>query len=247
MMIEDINTTRALPIKGGFNFRDLGGLPTKDGKTIKKGLLIRSDELNNLEASDLDLLSQIGVKTTVDFRTEKECAKSIDRLPMTCKNQFHLPILSANMDSLMAEFKNGTANFKEIMFTIYKDLVVSENSHNEYSKFFEILQNPENNAVIYHCTAGKDRTGIATVLILEALNVDWSIIENDYLLSNHFLEKKYENYISKKPEMASLLMVEPAYLEYAIKNIKEKYTSIEKYLTTILNVDIDLMRSIYVE
>lgn len=241
--MNDIN--RILPIKGSFNLRDLGGLVTKDGKQISKNLLIRSDELNNLVPSDLDLLAQINVKTIVDFRTDQERAQSIDKVPTTCQNEFHLNILSANMDALIEAFKNGQTDYKQMMLDIYKDLVLNEQSHIEYTKFFEILQDPDNSAVIYHCTAGKDRTGIATMLILESLNVDWTIIERDYLLSNQFLKKKYKAYIQQNPALSALFLVNSEYINFAKNTIDENYQSVRNYLTSVLKVDLNLMKQIY--
>ena len=242
-----LDTARILPVKGGYNFRDLGGITTKDGKTIKKDLLFRTDELSNLQPEDLDLLAHLNVKTIVDFRTDQEREQSVDKVPVTCKNEIHLDILAANMNALMAEFQKEGVDYKQLLLNFYTDLVLSDNAITEYSKFFEILQNPDNNAVIYHCTAGKDRTGVATMLILEALNVDRATIEEDYLLSNEFLKTKYEGYISQNPALADLFLVRPEYLENAINAINLKYDSVLNYLKTVLKVDVDLMKNIYTE
>lgn len=240
-----VDTNRILHVQGGYNFRDLGGLTTTEGKTVKKDLLFRTDELNNLEPADLDLLAKLNVTTIVDFRTDQEREKSVDRVPTTCKNEVHLDILAANMDALLAEIQKGTTDFKKILVDFYRDIVLGQNSIDKLVQFFEILQNPENTAVIYHCTAGKDRTGIATALILEALAVDWSQIESDYLLSNEFLKVKYEAYINQNPKYAELLLVQADYLKSAIDAITEKYNTVQEYLTTVLKVDIDLMKKIY--
>jgi len=241
----NVINNRVLVIKGGYNFRDLGGLSTKDGKIIKKDLLFRTDELCNLQSEDLDLLARLDVKTIVDFRTDQERAQSIDKVPVTCKKQIHLDILAANMNALMAEFQKEGANYKQLLLNFYTDLVLSENAITEYSKFFEILQNADNTSIIYHCTAGKDRTGVATMLILSALNVDYKQIEDDYLLSNQFLKKKYETYINQNPALADLFLVRAEYLENAINAINVKYDSVQNYLKTVLKVDLDLMRNIY--
>ena len=240
-----LENSRILPIKGGFNFRDLGGIPTKEGKTIKRDLLFRTDELSNLQPEDLDLLAKLNIQTVVDFRTDFERAQSVDKVPTTCKNQIHLDILAANMDAFMAEIQKGITDFKPLLMNFYKEMVLSDDAIKEYSNFFKVLQNPENTSIIYHCTAGKDRTGIATALILEALNVDWNEIESDYLLSNEFLKKKYEGYISQNPALADVFLVQPDYLKTAFEAITEKYQTIENYLKTILNVDLELMKKIY--
>lgn len=246
-MMNSIDSNRILHVKGGFNFRDLGGLPTKDGKVVKKDIFFRTDELGTLQDSDLELLSKLNVQTIVDFRTDQERAKSIDKVPSTCKQEIHLDIVSGNMETFVAEIEKGTADMKQLMFDLYKDLVLGDNGIAQFVKFFEIIQNPDNAAIIYHCTAGKDRTGIATALILYALNVDLKEIEDDYLLSNVFLKDKYAAYIAKEPKFEALLTVEPDYLYSALDAIKDKYASLANYLKDILKVDIGLMRRLYTE
>ena len=243
--MREIDSNRILPVKGGFNFRDLGGLPTKDGKVVKKNIFIRTDELGNLQESDLELLVSLNVQTIVDFRTDQERAKLVDKLPNTCKNEIHLDIVSGNMNAYLAEIQSGKADFGQLMLDLYKDLAIGENGIAQYRKFFEILQDSKNTPIIYHCTAGKDRTGIATALILYALNVDRTYIEDDYLLSNTFLKEKYAAYIAKDPRFEALFTVSSTYLNHAMKAIEEKYGTIDHYLETALNVDLALFRSLY--
>ena len=245
--MDDLNASRILKVQGGYNFRDLGGLNTLDGTTVKKGLLFRTDELNNLKPDDLELLAQLNVQTVVDFRTDQERAQSVDLVPTTCKHEIHLNILSANMDAFVAEIQKGTSDLKKLMLEFYKDLVLGANAIEEFIKFFQIIQQPTNTAIIYHCTAGKDRTGIATFLILEALNVSNEAIESDYLLSNEFLKDKYAVYINQNPKYADLFMVQSAYLNAAKDAIVEKYDTVQNYLTSVLKVDIALMKKIYTE
>ncbi|WP_177765635.1 tyrosine-protein phosphatase [Flavobacterium sp. I3-2] len=240
-------TSRILPIKGGFNFRDLGGIPTKDGKTIKRNLLFRTDELSNLQPIDLELLAQLNIQTVVDFRTDFERSQSIDKVPTTCKNQIHLDILAANMESFMTEIQKGISDFKPLLMNFYKEMVLSDDAIKEYSAFFKVLENHENSSIIYHCTAGKDRTGVATALILEALNVNWNEIESDYMLSNVFLKTKYQTYISQNPALADVFLVQPTYLKNAFEAINETYQSVENYLKAVLKVDLELMKNIYLE
>lgn len=245
--MKKVHASRVLPIEGGFNFRELGGIITKEGKTIKSHQLIRTDELSQLNENDLQLLKQLKVKTVVDFRTEQERSISVDRVPESCQNEIHLDIVAANMNSFLSKMKEPHVNYKDLILGFYTDLVISENAMKEYQSFFEVLQNPDNTSIIYHCTAGKDRTGIATALILEALGVDWEIIENDYLMSNEFLRPKYQHYIATQPQLEDLFLVNADYLHHAKEIIEKKFYSMEDYLTDQLKVDIDQMKSIYTE
>ena len=243
--MELIHESRILPIEGGYNFRDLGGIITKDETFIKPNYLIRTDELSKLNENDLELLADLNIKSIVDFRTAEERKLSVDRIPSTCKNEFHLDIMAANMNSFMEKMQSGETNYKQMMQQFYSDLVLEENAINEFKEFFSIIQNQENCSVIYHCTAGKDRTGIATALILESLNVDWQTIEDDYLLSNKFLTKKYAAYIEQNPSLKDIFLVQAEYLQGAFDEIRKSYYSTEDYLTDKLKVDIDLMKKIY--
>lgn len=243
--MELIHESRILPIEGGYNFRDLGGIVTKDETIIKPNYLIRTDELSRLNSNDLGLLADLNVKSVVDFRTSEERKTSVDKVPITCENEFHLDIMAANMNAFMEKMQSGDKDYKKMMQQFYTDLVTEENAVKEFQEFFSILQNEENCSVIYHCTAGKDRTGIATALILESLNVDCNTIESDYLLSNKFLAKKYAAYIEQNPTLAEIFLVQAEYLQDAFEQIRKTYYSVEDYLSDKLKVDIDLMKKIY--
>lgn len=245
--MKEVHARRVLPIEEGFNFRELGGIITKEGKKIKHNQLIRTDELSHLNENDLELLQQLNVKTIVDFRTEQERKISLDRVPKSCKNEIHLDIVAANMNTFMAKMREPNVNYKDLILGFYNDLVLGENAIKEYQTFFKVLQNPENTSIVYHCTAGKDRTGIATAFILEALNVDWETIENDYLMSNEFLKPKYAHLLATNPQLEDLFLVNADYLQHAKELIDKNFYSMEDYLTDQLKVDLDLMKSIYTE
>lgn len=245
--MKEVHARRVLPIEEGFNFRELGGIITKEGKKIKHNQLIRTDELSRLNENDLELLQQLNVKTIVDFRTEQERKISLDRVPKSCKNEIHLDIVAANMNTFMAKMREPNVNYKDLILGFYNDLVLGENAIKEYQTFFKVLQNPENTSIVYHCTAGKDRTGIATAFILEALNVDWETIENDYLMSNEFLKPKYAHLLATNPQLEDLFLVNADYLQHAKELIDKNFYSMEDYLTDQLKVDLDLMKSIYTE
>lgn len=244
--MNEIDVKRIIHVQGGYNFRDLGGLPTITGKSVQKGKLFRADELSNLEPKDLDILDGLNVHTVVDFRTQEERSKSIDRLPNSCKREFQLDILSASIDSYVQEIKSGRTDFKQFLIDFYKDLVLGDNAVEQWRKFFEIIETPDNIGTVYHCSAGKDRTGIATAFILEALGVDRQIIMSDYMLSNYFLKLKYASYINENPHYADLFLVQPDYLNSSYEAIESKYSTVENYLTSVLHVDLEQMRKLYV-
>ena len=235
---------RHLPMEGGYNFRDLGGIKNTEGKYIRWGNFLRTDELATLTDADLAYLSSIPVTSVVDFRTEKEIELKPDKLPSSVKNTYTLNIAPGNLniDDMEAIYKFNLDSFMvEMNKSFVTDLVII----NQYKKFFDILQNKNNLPIIFHCSAGKDRTGFGAALILFALGVDEEVIMKDYLSSNVYLKDKYADLIEKTPFLEPMFVVKSHYLQASINTMKEKYGSVDNYLTTVLKVDIPKFRQIY--
>lgn len=233
---------RLLPIEGAYNVRDLGGYKTAQGKTVKWGMVYRSGDLNHLTPTDLDELKKRNLKTIVDFRGKEERDKAPDKMPETVKNVHHIPVDPGNIIAL-SEFnaENGT----ELMRSLNEALVNGAKS--EYTTFFEILSDPENTPLLFHCSAGKDRAGFAAVLFLSSLGVDRETIYQDYLLSADCVKEKYAPLVKENPHLAPLMTVKREYLDKAFEVIDNNYGGIENYLSKELGVDINRMRSIYTE
>lgn len=229
---------RHLPMAGGFNFRDLGGIKTNDNKFVKWGMFFRTDELGKLTKEDLAYLSSIPITTVIDFRSKQEVASLPDKLPQSVKNYIELNIAPGNLHLTNLEDLTSIGNFSDFMIDMNKAFVTDSAIIAQYKEFFSILQKYENMPVIFHCTAGKDRTGMGAALILFALGVDESIIMKDYLSSNVYLKDKYKDIIEKHPELKPMLIVEPQYIQASIDLMKEKYGSVDNYLTSVLGVDL---------
>ena len=231
-----------LIIEGAYNVRDLGGYPTKDGKTVKWGKVIRSGDLDKLTDKDLEYLNNMPMRTYIDFRDSSEIKSAPDRKPGSLQNTFLLSIGAGNMVDLQAIMKDSTGT---IMIEIYKMLV--NQSQETYKEFFRILTEEDNTPLLFHCSAGKDRTGFAAALFLAALGVDRETIIEDYLLSAVYLEDKYAAMIEKYPQLAPLMTVERSYIEAVFNEIDNKYGGIDNYLTENLEVDINTLKKIYTE
>ena len=108
-----------------------------------------------------------------------------------------------------------------------------------YKEFFSILSEKENAPLLFHCSAGKDRTGIAAALLLSALGVDRETVTEDYMLSAEHITKKYEFITREHPELKPLTTVRKEYLETAFRVIDEEFGGIERYLIDNLEVDLD--------
>lgn len=237
---------RHLPMEGGFNFRDLGGIKAKDGRVVKWGQLFRSDDLHNLTDDDLNYLSSIPIMTVVDFRSEQEIEQAPDRVPSSARYDYPYSITPGNLTTNAADLSSiQSMDMDSVMRSINELLVSDPSSIKRYKDFFALLQQKENTPLLFHCTAGKDRTGMGAALILYALGVDEDTIMKDYLLSNKYITEKYSDYIKQYPSLTPLFEVRPQYLSTGIQKIKQDYGTVDNYLERVLNVDIPHFREMY--
>lgn len=233
-----------LPMTGGYNFRDLGGIKTINGKYIKWGKIFRSDDMHHLTDSDLNYLASIPLISIVDFRTEKEIQEAPDKTPASLKNHFLYNITPGkltDMDMNTATREDLIEGMKEVNRMLVSDTACVA----QYKKFFDLLQNETYVPLMFHCSAGKDRTGMGAALILFALGVDEETVKQDYLLSNTYLADKYAALMEEYPNLEPLFTVRQEYLEAGIKQMKEDHGSVENYLTNVLRVDIPRFREMY--
>jgi protein-tyrosine phosphatase len=177
------SSKREIKSQGVVNFRDMGGYATKDGKHIKWGRLYRSADLSHVTPGGPDTLSKLSVEYIADFRGPYEVQKAPDKIPAGA-TRISLPAGSEH---------TGDSNYLQHMLLSAKDsglVPFYGDIHalgDRYKPLFaELLQVNKDSAVLFHCSAGKDRTGIAAALILYALNVDDKKIMEDYLASNYY-------------------------------------------------------------
>ncbi len=182
-------------LEGTHNFRDLGGLPLADGGTLRHGVLYRSDGLQSLTATGLEALAASPIGVVVDFRTPTERAAAPDLLPSSRPFRVvELSILEGAMSSMAQDLMTAggadptlVARAMAALPTL-GELYVGMLQHGA-SSFAEVARlvaastDDEPTAVLVHCTAGKDRTGVATALLLDAAGVDRPAIVADYTAS----------------------------------------------------------------
>ncbi|RMC38661.1 tyrosine-protein phosphatase [Lactobacillus sp. ESL0236] len=261
-------TNQLIPIKNGRNFRELGGYKTIDGKTIKKHKLLRTANWATLDKADLQFLQDYGAKYIVDFRSKDEVNQEPDRVPEGVTYKFD-PVFSEDLTNsskgideiISQENDDPKAGFNH-MFIAYDDMIKSESAQKAYRKFFDILlANTESDkSVLFHCTAGKDRTGLAAILILSALNVPLATIRADYLFTNTATKDFVNNFLQKAKDkgandvaisnLKDLQTVCPEYFDYVINTINKNYGSLENYLHDIMRLTDDKiaqLRKIYLD
>lgn len=236
---------RHLPMAGGYNFRDLGGIKTLDGKYVKWGKILRSDDLNNLTDEDINYLSSIPLVSIVDFRSPDEIKRSPDRMPASVKKDYAYSITPGNLLAAksLADLKQSQMDSAMMEMNI---LLVNDTSCvNRYKDFFRLLQDEKDVPLMFHCSAGKDRTGMGAALVLFALGVDENTIIDDYLSSNIYLGDKYAQYIAQNPNLKPLFEVKKEFIKAGIDEIKNNHGSVETYLTEVLGVDVQKFREKY--
>lgn len=237
---------RHLPMTGGYNFRDMGGFRTRDGRHVKWGKIFRSDDMHDLTHSDLEYLSSIPVVSVVDFRSAAEIQAAPDKLADSVKGHYLYSISPGNLREIASGGRLPTEKqMSEAMENINVLLVTDHDAIEQYRKFFALLQDEEKLPLLFHCTAGKDRTGMGAALFLASLGVDERTIMEDYLSSNEYLGNKYGALLSAYPELEPLMTVRKEYLQAGLDRIKQDHGSVENYLTGTLGADMNKMREIY--
>jgi protein-tyrosine phosphatase len=242
---------RHLALEGAPNFRDLGGYATEDGRTVKWGLFFRSDNLHHLTDADLEKMAALGIRLVCDFRSPKEKQDEPDRLPaQDPPDVAELEIYDESFDSdtLRTAFESG-----EIEGFDFRQLLIDGNRlfatrfSDQYAAMFARITQPENLPVVVHCTAGKDRAGFASALILRTLGVPMDTVKEDFLLTNHYTAAKVERMLLMirlmslfrvDPEQVRpVLGVEEAYIDAAFEAIDENYGDFESYRREALGLD----------
>lgn len=245
-MREAVLAERILPMTGAFNFRDLGGIKLADDRKVKWGKLFRADELTNLTEEDVEYLESISISSVIDFRAENEIKRAPDKLPKSARFKYPLAITPGAMRTDGAQSR-GMASFSNQMKQMNRLYVSDPSCVRAYRIMFTVIQNNLSAPIVFHCSAGKDRTGMATALILFALGASEETVLEDYMLSKKHIGDKYTAMVEKYPRTAPIFTVKRTYLEAGIEQMKNDYGSIENFLTQELKVDIPRLRRIYLQ
>ncbi|WP_435168996.1 tyrosine-protein phosphatase [Paenibacillus glycanilyticus] len=238
---------RKVNLQGAYNFRDLGGYKTTDGKTVKWGKLFRGEELGHLTDADIKTIQEMGIKTNVDYRTDAEVKALADPVIPGITNirtDAGNAGSAADLNSMIASgLMKDEASAVAMMAGFNKQMV---DSPKFYVQLMELLNDPNHIGLVQHCTAGKDRTGLGSAIILLTLGVDEKTVMDDYLLSNVYREEankkaieavkaqvKDENVVAA---ITALMGVQKEFLQAAIDEMKAKYGSIDNFLEKGLGI-----------
>ncbi|MFJ3882822.1 tyrosine-protein phosphatase [Streptomyces sp. NPDC090077] len=237
---------RLIKLEGTANFRDAGGYRTTTGQWVKMGEVYRSDALNKLTANDLAKLERLRVRTVFDLRMQDERTKDADKVP-------------AGAHYVVADVFAGSGAFQTLpkspdeavkaMVDAEKAMVGGEGGKKAYTQVLDGIRSDRGRAVLFHCTAGKDRTGWANATLLTALGVPQETVMADYLASNDYRKAANDAVLSHLPAQQAavykpLLDVRPEYLNAGYDEVKAKYGSFDRYLKDGLGVDARELREL---
>lgn len=222
---------------GATNFRDLGGYIGQGGQQVKWRRIFRSDHLAGLTAQDQALLVELGVTRAVDFRGQAESAAYAYALPGITYHPLAIePTVVQRALELQRTGRQLTAqDAVDLMQDTYRGFV-----HNNAPRFAELfrLLLASDAPTVFHCTAGKDRTGFAAALILLALGVPRDVVMHDYLLTNSLYQRP-AGMGSHAPEevLAVLWRVQEEFLDAALHRVDNDFGGVQAYLIDVLGVD----------
>ena len=233
---------RKVYVQGALNFRDLGGYTTTDGHHVKWHVIYRSADISRLTPADLDTLRARHIFYDVDLRGTMESAKAPDRInPGT--DYVLCPAGSDSLNAQMGKTMSMTRNGDSMMLAWYTNTAYLTARYQPF--FAKLLILPDSDALLFHCTAGKDRTGIGAALLLYALGVPYATIEADYTATNYYraqdngrsLQLMVTQYHLNEGVARSMNGARAEYLAATFDAIRRQYGSIDNYLQQQLGLD----------
>ena len=252
--------TRKLPFTGAHNFRDLGGYKTSDGKTVKWGKVYRSDNLHSLTDEDLKYMERLNLKSVVDFRSDEERNEEPDRLTPDM-TPILLPIKfepEGVTETLMRDLTFGDLDSSNLLRDF--NIILVKEFTEEYREFFRHIVDNGGEPFLLHCTAGKDRAGFGSAMILTVLGVPREKIIEDYLLTNTYvsdhvdrklLETELKTFFrADSDNLRKINLVEERYIQAAFDTIDSHWGGMDQYISEGLNLteeDINKIKDYYLE
>lgn len=219
---------RWLPIEGCVNFRDLGGYRNSQGQTVRWRRLFRSDALQDMTPSDaVYAMEELGIRLVVDLRNPDEAERDgRGPLPGLGASYTHHPLL---LERGFPPFTGG--DVVERLSSAYQWLI--HNSGPRVADAVNAIADANGSAVVFHCSAGKDRTGLLAAMVLEVLGVDAETIIDDYLLTNQAVEGILRRIQAMQPDASPTtqsLAAQPLAFHGFQNTLHREYGGAESYL-----------------
>jgi protein-tyrosine phosphatase len=237
---------RRVPFEGITNFRDLGGYRTRSGDRVRWGLVFRADALHGLSPRDMTLYEQLGLRAVFDLRSDVERQEQPNPVPSRA-----LAIAGPRPDpgDPAVALRLTIADGGQILHDLYVALI--EHAAVQIGELYTGLM-ADGLPAVFHCHAGKDRTGIVAALLLEALGVDRPTVLDDYELTGRYRlrtqqESTYQRLLDYgiSPEAAAGVLTTPRWaMEDALAELDRRYGDVEGYLTGPAGMGADDLRAL---
>ena len=229
---------RHIELAGAHNLRDLGGYRIADGRVIRYGRLFRADGLANLTDDDLAVIDALGIRTVIDLRSATELTERgrfpLERHPVSFH---HLSIIDSTwMDTGVPEFPDTADGAIDFLVWAYHDMLAT--GADRFASAINVLASVGTMPAVFHCAAGKDRTGVLAALILGGLGVDEEVIAADYGLTAIGMQRMRTWLEANSPEgfalmndrPAMMFSCDPAAMARLLADLRASHGSIAEYL-----------------
>ena len=246
-----------IELEGLPNTRDVGGIPAAGGRFVKHARLLRSGALDHATDRDLHvLLDDYDVRTVIDLRTEEERREHPDPEDGLVGVRFqNAPVLSAStfgvtreggMMQALKALRKVQKDPASMMEEVYEGMMLDEGSQHGFAQFFDDVLAAEEGAVLWHCTIGKDRAGLAAALLLHVLGAPREAFEQDYAATNRYVESETQNIMDAlstfglagklDKSIHVINAADPRYLQAAFGAVEREYGSLDAYVRDRLGV-----------
>jgi protein-tyrosine phosphatase len=237
---------KLLPVHGTHHFRDLGGYTTESGAVVAWGKIYRSDHLAQIRPRGYDQLTRhLGIRTIIDFRGIREAQSARFRqVKKEGIRMVNIPISHGNAVGELKEWvmtgKGNAIDPNKMMEEAYRYMALEATA--QFRTFFDVVKDPESYPLVFHCTAGKDRTGFAAALLLHALGVPMQTILADFMASNLLREPVNKAWIQKgrfflDPDiLRPLLILHPDLLTRAFRQVETHFGSLHNFIRAELGL-----------
>ena len=223
---------RLIALEGAVNFRDLGGYATEDGLRTRWRVLFRADGLSELTETDLEVMRELGIRTVVDLRSGQEVEQSrfnVEAHPVTFH---HYPFIKALPNA------EDFARAPGFLGTQYTEML--DEATPQIIGALSALAAPDARPAVFHCTAGKDRTGLLSALVLSLLGVPEETVIADYALSDAAMSRLRAKLIKKYPDGGSviadsdvLFSADPANMVALFAHLRNRYGTVAEYAVQV--------------
>ena len=223
---------RLIALDGAVNFRDLGGYATVDGRRTRWRVLFRADGLSELSQTDFSIMRDLGIRTVVDLRSGHEVEQSRFDVEAHPVDFHHFPFIDQLPDVEQWDRRPGLlgAQYKEMLDDAAPQIIGA----------MEVLTAPDSLPAVFHCTAGKDRTGLLSALVLSLLGVPEETVVADYALSGEAMERLRAKLIVKYPDsrdtiadIDEVFSANPTNMVNLFAYLRERYGSVTEYAVTV--------------